>query len=148
VAPYLFLAPLLQMLFQVIANQFLVVKKTWPNLFILSSGALINIILNFIMIPQIGIEGAAIASLIGYCVSDIICSIVLIKMKLMVISSRFIVASVLMTVYFFIWRLLFSRRVGWGTILAIVFSGVFVSLYKNEVRALVTKVRHRKMDDR
>ena len=29
VAPYLFLGPLLLMLFQVIGNQFLVVKKTW-----------------------------------------------------------------------------------------------------------------------
>ena len=36
-APYLFMAPLLQMLFQVAANQFLVVKKTWPNMLILMS---------------------------------------------------------------------------------------------------------------
>ena len=35
IAPYLFLAPLLQMLFQVAANQFLVIKRTWPNMFIL-----------------------------------------------------------------------------------------------------------------
>ena len=43
IAPYLFLAPLLQMLFQVACNQFLVVKKTWPNMLILSGGALANI---------------------------------------------------------------------------------------------------------
>lgn len=144
VAPYLFLAPLLQMLFQVIANQFIVVKKTWPNLFILSSGAVVNIILNFVMIPTIGIEGAAIASLIGYCVSDIICTIVLLKMKLMVISGRFIWASILMTVYFFIWRWLFSRRVGLATLLAIVFSVIFVYLYKNEASQLLGKIRKNK----
>lgn len=62
VAPYLYLAPLLQMLFQVIANQFLVVKKTWPNLFILSSGAVFNIVFNFIMIG--GCVG--VATLIAY----------------------------------------------------------------------------------
>lgn len=143
VAPYLFLAPLLQMLFQVIANQFLVVKKTWPNIFILSSGAIVNIILNFVMIPKIGIEGAAIASLIGYCVSDIICSIVLIKMKLMVISSRFIIAAILMTAYFFIWRLLFSRSIVFGTVLAVVFSAVFIFLYRREANAIIGKIKNR-----
>lgn len=44
VAPYLFLSPLLQMLFQVVANQFLIIKKTWPNMFILMIGAIFNII--------------------------------------------------------------------------------------------------------
>lgn len=143
VAPYLFLAPLLQMLFQVIANQFIVVKKTWPNLFILSSGAIVNIILNFIMIPAIGIEGAAIASLIGYCVSDIICSVVLIKMKLMVISGRFIWASILMTTYFFIWRWLFKQRTLFGTLLAILFSAIFIYLYRNEAKLMLAKFKRR-----
>ena len=55
VAPYLFLAPLLQMLFQVAANQFLVVKKTWPNLYILSVGAVANIAINYFLIPILGI---------------------------------------------------------------------------------------------
>ena len=72
-APYLFFAPLLQMLFQIAANQFLVVKKTWPNLLILSSGAIINIIVNYFLIPVLGIEGASMATLLGYVVSDIIC---------------------------------------------------------------------------
>ena len=66
VAPYLFLAPLLQMLFQVACNQFLVIKKTWPNMLILSSGVVINILINYFLIPVLGIEGAAIATLLGY----------------------------------------------------------------------------------
>ena len=48
IAPYLFLAPLLQMLFQIAANQFLVIKKTWPNIIILSSGAVLNIVFEFL----------------------------------------------------------------------------------------------------
>ena len=68
VAPYLFLAPLLQMLFQVACNQFLVIKKTWPNMLILSSGVVINIVINYFLIPVLGIEGAAIATLLGYVV--------------------------------------------------------------------------------
>lgn len=67
VAPYLFLAPLLQMLFQVASNQFLIIKKTWPNIFILAGGAVVNIVLNIVLIPKIGIEGAAIASLVRIC---------------------------------------------------------------------------------
>jgi O-antigen/teichoic acid export membrane protein len=144
VAPYLFLAPLLQMLFQVITNQFLVVKKTWPNVFILTSGALVNIVLNFIMIPRIGIEGAAIASLIGYCVSDIICSIVLIKMKLMVISKRFISASIMMTTYFFIWRWFFSKSSGWGSLIAVLFTFIFGYLYRKEIQLIAKKIRKTK----
>ena len=72
VAPYLFLAPLLQMLFQVAANQFLVVKITWPNLFILSVGAIANIEINYFLIPVLGIEGASLATLMGYAISDVI----------------------------------------------------------------------------
>ena len=55
VAPYLFLAPLLLMLFQVIANQFLVVKKTWPNMIILILGAVANVGFNYVLIPVMGI---------------------------------------------------------------------------------------------
>jgi Na+-driven multidrug efflux pump len=93
------------------------------------------------MIPQIGIEGAAIASLLGYVVSDIFCVLVLLKMKLMVISGRFILASVLMTVYFFIWRWICAERVIIGTCLAIVFSLLFVCLYRKEAKTLIGKIR-------
>lgn len=141
ISPYLFLAPLLQMLFQVIANQFLVVKKTWPNLFILGSGAVVNIILNFIMIPRIGIEGASIATLIGYVVSDVICTIVLLKMKLMVISKRFIICSLLMTVYLIFWRKLIPDRVGNGTVCAIIISGIFYLFYRKDVKRLFAMIK-------
>ena len=53
VAPYLFLSPLLQMLFQVACNQLLIVKKTWPNLIILSIGAIVNVILNYYLIMDL-----------------------------------------------------------------------------------------------
>ena len=78
------------MLFQVACNQFLVIKKTWPNMLILSSGVVINIVINYFLIPVLGIEGAAIATLLGYVVSDVICVVVLCKMKLMVINFKFV----------------------------------------------------------
>lgn len=136
VAPYLFLAPLLQMLFQVAANQFIVVKKTWPNLFILSTGAVLNIIINYFLIPILGIEGAAIATLMGYMVSDIICVIVLCRIKLMVISKRFIIASIVMTGFMILWRLFFCDKILVGTLTAVGVTIILLLLYKSELLKL------------
>lgn len=140
-APYLFLAPLLQMLFQVACNQFLVIKKTWPNMLILSSGAILNIILNYTLIPVLGIEGASIATLIGYVVSDVICVIVLSKMKLMDISNKFITASALMAVFMVIWRLLAPSNTIMGTLEALLLSTVLIILYRNELRQFLLLLR-------
>lgn len=143
VAPYLFLAPLLQMLFQVAANQFLVVKKTWPNIFILTLGTILNIIINSFLIPIIGIEGASLATLAGYLVSDIICVVVLCRMKLMIIQIRFIASSCLMLVYIFIWRIFFSDCLIVGTITAIMLLGIFTFLYFADIRKVFQMIRLR-----
>ena len=135
-APYLFMAPLLQMLFQVAANQFLVVKKTWPNMLILMSGAIINILINLFLIPVLGIEGASIATLTGYFVSDIICVIVLCKMKLMVVSHKFIMASICVICFMVAWRMLFTTSVIVSTCLAVGVSVICVFLYREDLLKL------------
>lgn len=140
-APYLFLAPLLQMLFQVEANQFLVAQKTWPNMLILATGAILNVIINYALIPILGIEGAAIATLIGYAVSDIICTIVLCRMKLMVISTRFIISSAIMVIYIVLWRFLFCSNVIIGTIFAGMVVALYAYLYKNDLIKLFKILR-------
>ena len=144
VAPYLFLAPLLQMLFQVACNQFLVIKKTWPNMLILSAGAVVNIFLNYTLIPAIGIEGAAIATLLGYVVSDIVCVIVLCKMKLMVVSRKFIVSCMAMVVFLVVWRLMCSSNIVAGTFGAVVLTGIYLALYRQELRGLFKGMKNRK----
>lgn len=144
VAPYLFLAPLLQMLFQVASNQFLVVKKTWPNMFILSAGAVLNVIINYFLIPVLGIEGAAIATLIGYAVSDVICVIVLCKMKLMVISTKFIFAAIAMVGFMLVWRLLFSMQILIGTLAAVGLTIVMLLLYMSDLQKLWYMIKNRK----
>lgn len=141
VAPYLFFAPLLQMLFQVACNQFIVVKKTWPNMFILSAGAVVNIIINLYLIPVLGIEGASIATLLGYLVSDVICVIVLIKMNLMVIESKFIWASLGMVAYMLIWRLFISSNWLLGFIFAIIITGYFAFLYRKDLMNFVKMLK-------
>lgn len=144
VAPYLFLAPLLQMLFQVACNQFLVVKKTWPNMLILSTGALLNIAINYILIPLLGIEGASIATLMGYVISDIICVIVLCQIRLMVIKKRFILASILMAIFILVWRCFFPSNLVLGTIGAILVTVIFIFLYKNDITSLFSTIKKHK----
>lgn len=139
IAPYLFLAPLLQMLFQVAANQFIVIKKTWPNMFILSVGAITNVLMNLLLIPMIGIEGAAIATLLGYVVADIICCIVLIRMNLMFIRFKFMIAVLIMACYFTVWRVFFSTKTIIATGLAIVFSLLLMLLYVEDFKCLIKK---------
>lgn len=141
IAPYLFLAPLLLMLFQVAANQFIVIKKTWPNMLILFSGAIINVFLNLILIPLIGIEGASIATLCGYIVSDIVCMIVLCKMKLMVISSRFIITTMVMALFFIVWRLSISDNTIVGLLFAVMTTLLYVFMYRSELQTVIGKLK-------
>ena len=75
------------MLFQVISNQFLVIKKSKYITMSLLVGAVINVILNYILIQTIGIEGAAIATLIGYSITIIIVMFISLKHKLMQYSK-------------------------------------------------------------
>ncbi len=146
IAPYLFLAPLLQMLFQVACNQFLVIKKTWPNMFILLGGAVLNVILNIFLIPIIGIEGAAIATLMGYVVSDLVAVSVLCRMGLMKISNRMVAVSLYMVVYFIIWRLFISESTLLGLLLAMTFVAMGYWLYKKELVTLSIALRKRKRE--
>lgn len=143
VAPYLFFAPLLQMLFQIAGNQFIVIKKTWPNLFILSSGAVLNILLNLILIPKIGIEGAAIATLIGYLISVIICVLVLCKMKLFLVTGRLLMCSFCITIYFVIWRLFLSESFWLSFVLSIALGVTYCFLYRGELTVIYNAIKRR-----
>lgn len=143
VAPYLFMAPLLQMLFQVACNQFLVIKKTWPNLFILIIGAVLNIILNYVLIPILGIEGAAIATLVGYTVSNIIALIVLKKMKLMILSKRMIGSAIIAFIYIVLWRIFLKNNIVINSIVVITIIITYIALYKNEILTLFNKIKRK-----
>lgn len=143
VAPYLFLAPLLQMLFQVAGNQFLVIKKTWPSVLILLGGAILNILINCTLIPVFGIEGAAVATLAGYVISDIVCVIVLYKMELMVISGCFLISAAVMAVFMICWRLFFANNVVAGTVMAMAVTLMYLFIYKSDVLKLINMVKRK-----
>ena len=146
IAPYLFLSPLLLMLFQVADNQLLVVKKTWPNLLILSAGAGLNILLNYFLIPVLGIEGAAIATLCGYVLSLIICVIILYYMKLIKLDLRFYISATFMIAYVCIWRLLTIDIIWLNVAMAIAISASMVMLYFKDIKGLFEGVRKKKAE--
>lgn len=115
-----------------------VIKKTWPNMLILSFGAVINIVLNFMLIPLLGIEGAGIATLIGYVVSVVVCVGVLIKMRLMILSGRFIIVSCSTVIFIILWRLFFRENFVISTLLATIITIFFVLLYKKDLLSLIS----------
>lgn len=109
VAPYLFMAPLLLMLFQVAGGQFLIIKITWPASAILGVGLLFNILINWLGIKYIGIEGAAIGTLAGYAISIILAVVVLQKKNLIKVNKRFYLATLLMIIYMLGWRCIYKN---------------------------------------
>lgn len=139
VAPYLFLAPLMLMLFQVIVNQFIVIKKTWYNLLALVVGALVNVVLNYILIPLIGIEGAAIGTLVGYIVSIVITATILIRMGLLRISYKFYAMSLSLLAYFLLWRFAMRDLLLIPLVIAIFILIGYCILFKKDIKQLINK---------
>ena len=138
--PYLYLAPLLLMLFQIGSNQFLVIKKTWPNLLILSSGAIINVVLNVLLIPIIGIEGASIATFVGYFISILACVLVLKKLELIEINIKLCINVVLFIVLFAIMRSNSFATYLINIPLAILYTIVNIILYRNDILMFFKKL--------
>ena len=99
VFPYLFFSPLLLMLFQTVSGgNFQIIKKTYLSPLCLSLGAGTNVLLNYLLIPRIGIVGASIATLMGYAISVIVAVIVAQKIGLFRVTNRFITASILIVI--------------------------------------------------
>lgn len=144
VTPYLFLAPLLLMLYQVIANQFTIVKKTYMNLITLSTGAVLNIILNLTLIPILGIEGASIATLIGYICSIFICTIILLKMHLIVVNKKLLLSAGIFIAYFLFWRLVCNKSNVMSLIVAIIVEIIFLIMYKELLKNVIRKIFKKK----
>lgn len=139
VAPYLFIAPLLLMLFQIIVNQFIVVKKTWYNLITLVVGAIVNIVINYILIRKIGIEGAAIGTLFGYVVSIILAAIILVKMNLLKIFHRFYFILSVFLIYFIGWRFSFRENIFVGLASVFIICGIYVSVYWQDIKRIIRR---------
>ena len=141
VAPYLFLAPLSMMLYQILANQFSIVKKTYMNLLTLTFGAVLNVVLNLLLIKRIGIEGASIATMIGYLVSILMCIFWLHRMKLIAITKKTVINFSILAVYFVLWRLRFHSSFVLSFVTGMAVVGIYVLLYKEMLLGILKKRR-------
>ena len=139
VSPYLFLAPLLLMLYQVIANQFLVIKKTWPGSLVLTLGALSNIGFNYWLIPTSGVEGAGLATLLGYILTVLLAALVLIRMNLLIVTRRFLLAVGIMALYFVVWRCWLISELGLSLIATTLGAVMLLVLYRQEIKMLTKR---------
>ena len=92
---FLFLSPLILMLYQTVGNQVIVIKKSFLTTLALLFGAVLNIILNLLFIESYGIRGAAFSTLNSYIVSVIIMCLICYKYKLFTLSRRFLIVSTL-----------------------------------------------------
>lgn len=95
VVPFIALSGLLAGIFQIAINITHLVKKTRFNLFIHLFAALLNIVFNFLLIPSIGIVGAAIATLISYSSMVVICIYISFKHIKFNLSLNFILKSLI-----------------------------------------------------
>lgn len=135
--PYLFVSPLLLMLYQVIANQFSIAKKTYLNIIALLSGAVLNIILNIILIPRIGIEGASIATVIGYIISIVICLTILLKLKLISINKPVYINVLILFAYYLVWRCFIHDKCVISAIIAVLTTMIYVLRYRKPIMKTV-----------
>lgn len=140
-APYLFLAPLLLMLFHLAENQFIVIKKTWPCIIFQLIGIIANLILNFILIPIVGIEGAAVATLFGYIATLVAQWLVLTKIKLIAIRFRFLTVAILFGGLFFAWRFYLQNQTAKLLLVWFIFFILCIVLYRKELIGIIKRFK-------
>ncbi|MDY4721985.1 MAG: oligosaccharide flippase family protein [Clostridium paraputrificum] len=141
VVPYLFLSPLILMLIQILSSQLMIIKKTIPSTVMLTIGAVVNLVFNSFLIKSEGIEGAAIATLIGYIFSLVLFIYYLTKQKQINISNKFKINMVLMLLFLFIWKEIIRSN----DLIVIIFGGAIIFLmliqYKEDLNQIFNKLK-------
>lgn len=140
VFPYLFLSPLLLMLFQILSNQFIIIKKSYLVTGSLIVGAVLNIILNYLLIPILNIEGAAIATVIGYLISLIIAMVLAQKRRLFIFMRKFNISFLFLIVLI---GLSILKNIILLNLFSITYIALILLLYKNDFVALLKNIRKR-----
>ena len=144
VAPYLFISPLLLMLFQIVGSQYIIIKKSYLTTITLTLGAISNVILNIYLIPRMGIEGAAIATVIGYILSVIIVSFLAVRKDLLIVPSRFLVFSFFTIAYVLVNRIIFNNNLFVSVLSMFIGILMAVILYRAEIIKIFGMLRKRK----
>ncbi|WP_275372927.1 lipopolysaccharide biosynthesis protein [Clostridium tertium] len=141
ILPYLFIAPLLLMVFQIVGNQFIVIKKTYPIPLILLGAIAVNISCNYLLIPKIGIEGASIATMLGYIIAVIISYVITVKSKLLDKENRIITSIIIFLAYLLLWRVLAAQNIVKSIVITIPFLIIYLIIYKKELLMVIEKIK-------
>lgn len=133
---YLFLSPLILMLFQTIGSQVIIIKKSYLSTLILSVGAVVNIILNYYLIKYFGIKGAAFSTLMSYVVSTFLLGYICLKKQLLIVNKRFYIISLLLfiniSINFFFQNLIYVYGVTYTVILVLI-----IKFYYKDLKLLI-----------
>jgi len=143
VFPYLFLSPLLLMLYQIIGSQFQVIRQTYWSPICLSTGAVVNVLLNLFLIPRMGIEGAALATLLGYTTTVIFASSIASHKKLLIFEKKTVA-----NIGLFACLMIFKRLTEPGLLLSLALSLVYILItlltYKRDISEMLNRFLKRK----
>ena len=134
---FLFLSPLILMLYQTVGNQVIVIKKSYLSTLALLFGAVLNIILNLLFIESYGIRGAAFSTLNSYIVSVIIMCLICYKSKLFIASKKFLLISffILSGIYFdFFFNEYVYYKLIYGSTLLII-----IKIYLKDLKKLLNR---------
>ena len=123
VTPFLFLSPLLLMLSQILGTQMQIIKRPGLSTMVRIISALLNVALNFYLIPFWGIIGAAIATLSSYFLMSFVLGILAYKFRLFNISGRFITISLTFSFLF-----ITLVRYFWNDLFLLFISPIFFGL--------------------
>lgn len=144
ILPYLFISPLMLMVFQTLGNQFVVIKKTYPIPLILTGAAIMNVILNYTLIPVMGIEGASIATMTGYIIAVLVVYFITLRANLIDSEKRIVLSIGIFLVYLLIWRLFTFNSVILSIVLTVIFLGIYLFIYKSEVESVIKCIKRLK----
>jgi len=124
------------MLFQTSGNQLLVIKRSYWVTISLVIGAGLNVILNYLMIPVLGIEGASIATLIGYSCSVVTMAVITTRMGLLKVRRRFIISAAIATLFFVMSKLFLNKTLLPWFAVSLLSSGLILFLYREDLKRL------------
>ena len=140
VAPFLFSAPLVLMLYQTVASQFMIMNKSWACALVLCAGAIINVVCNYFLIPILGIEGAAIATFFGYVVTLAVTLFALVKLKQIKIFKNTWLTWIIFGITGAIWRLFCYNNIG-KYFLGLIAVAIYILISRNELKMIWIKLR-------
>lgn len=140
VFPFLFISPLLLMLSQISGTQLMVVKKPYLNVIYRALGAVINVILNALLIPQMGILGAALGTALAYIIMTVLITRLAIKMGLFFVSTRLLRVSFISAALLFMYPFAKEQAEIAGYFLI----AVIVVCYHKDVQLFVRKYHSRR----